>query len=797
MKKTLQSLTLGLALLAGVQFATAGEIISPASVGVYLQPKVDPALAPLNLASDGKALYRIVTSAKPSAQETLAAGDLAMWLHKISGATFQVLREGGKPIEGGVISIGDTALMRAAGLPAVDLKQDGYRLAFRDGTLFITGGSRQGVVNGVYALLEEDLGCRWYQPGPDGMVIPKHATLTLQPAPRSFVSPFDQLRRIDYADVNNGDWQRQNRVRNGIWDGYFVHTYNHLMPPKDYFAPHPDYFSMINGKRVDKQLCPTHPEVRELILIKIRDRLRKNPKAEYIAVDPNDGGGACHCPTCQALIDREGTEMGPLLDLVNTVAAGIRDEFPQVRVTTLAYLNTVVPPKTFGPATNALTWFATDAHAWGFGDLFVWETDKSSQAMQAWFDRWKSPLIVWDYPSLFHASQVNFDLPVIAPNLQWFAKHGASGIYFQTVHNNNFAADHSYQRSWIFSKLGWNPDLDVQALVRDFNAGFYGAAAPHMQAYDDMLWNEWKKWHAKTTTEFPTPWNRDEARKEKRPGRVKVDPAFWETAEKHLLAAENAVADNEILRRRVRTARLPFQYMKLEKGPGQDVAAYSRMISDYEADAKAAKLIWVENFVCAYVKGGDLPRKVFYWQKLTLPPPTVPFRELDNSWRFAPDLENKGLAERWFEPDYPDLAWATLRSDTGTGWEQNYKNLALGWYRQTFNVTEEMMRRPTLWLLFGAVDEEAEVFINGKLAFEHTTKSTGLHVTKLWEQPFVFDARPFVKAGANTLAVRVTNSAAMAGIWRPVWFILQNAKPDPKKTLEEIELIKTKEKLKR
>jgi len=174
-----------------------------------------------------------------------------------------------------------------------------------------------------------------------------------------------------------------------------------------------------------------------------------------------------------------------------------------------------------------------------------------------------------------------------------------------------------------------------------------------------------------------------------------------------------------------------------------------------------------------------------------LPHPSaeIPYTELDNAWKFAPDADNKGMTQRWYDPSYSDLAWATLRSDTGGGWDsQGFAGTHLGWYRQTFTVTDEMLRRPALWMLFGAVDEEAEVFINGQLAFEHTVKSTGLTVQVLWNRPFVFDAKPFVKAGKNTLAVRVTDTVAMAGIWLPVRFIPTDEKPDAQKTLDEIEL---------
>jgi len=49
--------------------------------------------------------------------------------------------------------------------------------------------------------------------------------------------------------------------------------------------------------------------------------------------------------------------------------------------------------------------------------------------------------------------------------------------------------DRCEKRAWVQAKLLWNPARDVRALMRDFNAGVYGAAAPMMDEYDDLLEN--------------------------------------------------------------------------------------------------------------------------------------------------------------------------------------------------------------------------------------------------------------------------------------------------------------------
>ena len=588
-----------------------------------LKPKGKAAGA-IALAKGGKTGYRILIPTKPTTMEEKAAADLAQWLQVVTGASFPVVKEEPGISPRHVISVGNTAIRDTSGLPKSDLHLDGYAIAVKDGNLFITGGTRRGIIDGVYALLEEDLGCRWYQSGDDGAVIPSLPTLNLRVVPRVYVPPFEMLRAIHYSDARDTDWGLRNKTFHwwGVqseWGGYakwvpsYVHTYEWYVS-SGLYEKHPEYFMMgDDGKRVTRQICPSNPEVVKIVVDKAKASLQSDPDAVYLDMSPNDGGGACHCPLCQPLIDSEGTEMAPLLKLVNTVADAVREQHPQVYVTTLAYLNTVVPPKTFGPRPNVMIWMCTDAHAWSFTDLFFTETQKSSQAMQAWHDKWQAPSIVWDYPSHWGLAPVNFNMPVIAANLRQYVKNGAKGILFQTEHNPNLSIDHSFQRCWVFAKLGWDPTLDTKALVRDFNSGFYGAAAPEMQAYDDMIWSAWEKWHKKTAKK--TPWDTAKAYEKKWSGRVSVAPSFWDAAEKHIDAAEKAVGDDPILKKRVCTARLPLTYIRLEKGPGDDIAAYKSKIKEFEIDARNANCLIVEGVVGPPITE-DLTKVINKWYVL-------------------------------------------------------------------------------------------------------------------------------------------------------------------------------------
>jgi len=496
--------------------------------------------------------------------------------------------------------------------------------------------------------------------------------------------------------------------------------------------------------------------------------LRANPDVQIVDISPNDRRDYCECPHCKAIDDAEGTKMGSLLTLINLVADAVKDEFPDVRITTLAYLDTVVPPRTIRPRDNVLLWLCSDAHAWSNPNLFVWETDKFSTSMRRW-QAMGAKMVIWDYPSSFVYMQPNLNLYVQAENVRWYAEHGATGIFYQCMHNWNRAADHSYLRGWLWAQQAWDPSLDTAALVRDFNYGFYGKAAAPMQRYDDMLhaaWGEWRKHRDEEGYTGP------------------VDVQFAERGLALMAEALGLAEGDEELVRRIDIARLPLLFIRLQAGRMGELDPYLAMVDDFERIARGANAVFIENAFQA----PDLDAKLAYWrEKARLDPDKLSCLSLSNEWRFKPDPTDAGVGERWFAPELDDAGWAKVRSDTGNGWEaQGFpSHHGYGWYRQRFSVPQDVLTQETLRLFFGAVDEQAWVYINGKPAFEHSVATTGLPVETLWITPFSFDPRTFLRPGENDIAVRVHDTLGMAGIWKPVTFIWGEVSQSPA-LLEEL-----------
>ena len=594
---------------------------------------------PITLAKEGRTETYIVYGAKPTTQEVKAAQDLAYWLQEITGASFEIIQE--DPVDKGgyvapgadsgaeapdrpkrFVSVGQTRLAFRAkvGLGELAHQQEAYRIAQHKGSLYLLGGRGRGIINAVYALLEEDLGCRWYTPGATS--IPRTPTLKFRPVTRTYVPVLVDRRDPYYTEVQDVDWSLRNRTFTiGVavpmeWGGHakplarFVHSFNEFIRRSE-FEQHPEYFMMKDGQRNPHQLCLTNPEVRRILIETTLARLEKKPDSRIVDISPNDGGGTCACGACKAISDAEGSNMGPLLDLVNAVADAVAEDYPDLRVTTLAYLDTKTPPRNLRPRDNVLIWLATDDHNWEYLLLHIWETEKFSTALKAWSET-GARVIIWDYMIDFHNYIVPLpNMPVVAPNLRYYIEHGVTGVFLQAQHHPTNGVDRSLMRSWVWAKQLWDPSRSTRPLIRDFNYGFYGAAGEPMQEYCDMLWEIWERLHADSEKLLSL-------HKEHGPGAraAYLTPEFIGQARDIFARAEALAGDDTELQDRIALAKLPILYLKLEEGLGEDALAYHELIDEFEHTATKNKVKAVKSGLRAPFRDETIEA----WRQQAAPP---------------------------------------------------------------------------------------------------------------------------------------------------------------------------------
>ena len=260
------------------------------------------------------------------------------------------------------------------------------------------------------------------------------------------------------------------------------------MPPAKHFEEHPEWYSLIDGKRTagtKGQLCLTNEEMKKVMIANVLEWCRQRPEYVMVSVSQMDWGGYCQCEKCSSLAEKEGSQSGPVIHLVNAVAAEVEKEFPNMTVGTLAYQYTRKPPRHVKPRDNVVIRLCS------IESDFLRPLDSEYNAsfrdqIKGWRKIAKH-LYIWDYTINFH----NFIYPhpnlhVLADNLRFFADNNAYSVFEQ---GNGYSIGGEFQviKTWVIGHLLWNPYRDGDELIKEFVNGYYGKAAPFILDYIELI----------------------------------------------------------------------------------------------------------------------------------------------------------------------------------------------------------------------------------------------------------------------------------------------------------------------
>ena len=574
----------------------------------------------LVLAANGISDYTIVVPGKPTAQEEKAAELVQHWLEQMSGVALPVVKES-TPHQPHEISIGLTDRISHTNLAqSRDLGEEGYQIAVHESRIFLVGGTRRGPINAALALLEEDLGIRWYTP--TAHRVEERAVVEVGIVSRRFV-PSLSLRDPFVFDAFDGTWSLMNRTNShaapvpqelgghlGYPPGWFVHTAAKMVSI-DLFDEHPEYFAEIDGQRRRErngrhpaQLCLTNPEVPRLASESVLRVLAENPQARLISVSPNDGGDYCQCSVCSALNEAEQSGGATLLQFVNRVAQAIETKHPDVRIVHLAYLGTDSATKTIRPRDNVVVMFATDYDAWRWPFVPYSDTEVTRRRLAPWAEI-GAHVYIWDYVTNFsHYLLPMPNIPIIEKNLHFLLDRGAEGIFLQGAYQSPGSA-RGPLRAWVWAKKLWDPERKVGALVRDFTDGYFESAAPPLRAYNELL----DRVHEEQFDQFVAEY---ESGHEIRYNiRYKpdafLDADFLSAASALFEEAERLASSANILAR-VKLAKLSILYAKLTLGPGFTNDDYAVLIGEFETIAR------LEDVTHLREGAPDLDEKISAWR---------------------------------------------------------------------------------------------------------------------------------------------------------------------------------------
>jgi coagulation factor 5/8 type domain protein len=495
--------------------------------------------------------YKVVLPEDATTKEKKAAVVLRDYLKKISGKELQISSANQIESKGNIV-ICSEGRDKFTGNKVLGLGDDGFHIYTDKGNLYIVGGTGDGVIYGVYSFLEEYLNCRMYTA--DVQIIPKKETLLIPEHIDNRQVPILKHRYLGYRGMGVGEYALWNKLSPPLgtveshW-GLFAESFGRLLLPDKYYKEHPEYYAYYNGKRVPSQLCLSNPDVLKLVVADLRKRMAAKPDAIYWSVSQNDNVGYCHCDKCAAIDKEEGNPSGSIIRFVNQVA----EQFPDKMISTLAYTYSRGAPTKTKPANNVNIMFCNIE----CNRSCPLENDSISASFRKDITDWSKiakNIFVWDYVIQFKNLVSPFpNLRTLQPNLEYFVKHGVTGIFEQG--NREVGGEFCELRSYLLSKLMWNPSLNADSIIADFTNGYYGKGGVYIKEYIDLLHNNLEKSGDRLSIFGNT---LDPKKSYLSPECIRQYGALFDRA-------EISEQDHPAVLQRIKTARLPLTYVEIEQ----------------------------------------------------------------------------------------------------------------------------------------------------------------------------------------------------------------------------------------
>jgi len=505
--------------------------------------------------------YTIVIGRDASRSEQHAATELQKYIEKISGRVVPI-KSDDDDIGTRMILVGNSSKLKELGLDIDfdDLGDEGFVMKTAGGNLVLAGGRKRGTLYSVYTFLEEYLGCGWFIPGPMCEVTPREGRFKIGKLDDRQKPSFEWRALSSVYDV---EWQVKNKLDPTIrgsgageerGDPPVFHSYCHifdrLIPPAKYFVPHPEYVSLVKGRRRwnGAQICTTNPDVIKICADQICQWMDEHPECRIFSICQDDGGGWCECEDCKALDTREGCVSDRLVVFFNAVARKVYEKHPDKLIYTLAYSAGIDPPlrekhieKNIMVQICHIRYPCCHVHPI--------ETCPKNAEYKAQVEAWAAlaPILyVYDYRVDYN----NYLMPypncyAIARDVPYYKKVGVKGIFYQ---GGGAALNHGMCH-YLLAKLMWNHKADVKKLTDRFFERYFGRAAKPMKKY-------WKLLHDRV-------WNEDiHICLYTRPPEELFTADVLAKADEFFDEAEGA-AENDLIRERVRLERLPLYWVKL------------------------------------------------------------------------------------------------------------------------------------------------------------------------------------------------------------------------------------------
>lgn len=512
---------------------------------------------------NGKSDWTIYVPADAIPANKTAAAELQSFLQKATGVKLEITQTAKGENQ---ILIGQSAAAEKL-LPAlkgIKWKSDEIMIAPAGNNLILTGEQPRGPLYATYEFLEQ-IGVRFWSA--TEIKIPSLKTVKL-PGKSYRYAPQIPVRVLGIYEskafpMHGARMRLHNPVgkQDETWGGSIQligpwHTFDSVfMPAAKYLKTNPEFFSLRGKKRVggqmEGQLCLSNMEMRKEFLKNVLAELKKHENPKFISITQNDNDNNCQCANCLAMDKKFGGVSGTMLDFANYIAENLVKVYPDIIVQTFAYRYTQTAPTNIKGHKNVSVFYCTLNRDMTrpLQDTTRPLNAKIAKDLTAWSKIVKQ-IDIWDYATSFASYFSPMpNMRVVPEDIKFLRDRNVHMLQIQgnTTGNGNPEELQSL-RYYLWAKALWNPDLDVDKIIKEYVEDYYGKAAPAIMEYIAFR----DKINQKIDHQVPVfihnaPWISDED--------IMESLKYIEKAKR--------LADTDVIRGRVEKLRKNMEYMKI------------------------------------------------------------------------------------------------------------------------------------------------------------------------------------------------------------------------------------------
>lgn len=483
----------------------------------------------------------------------LAADELSLYVEKVSGKKLPVVIGNSSAqkqiIVGNSENLSELPKEIKNAFAKENVKADAFCILSKDQRLFLVGNKNVAELYAVYHFLHRQLGVYWLKPADDvddGEYFEHKDTIVIKDG-FEFNQPDFTYRRFDLTGAAWNIIPKKGiawTLRNGMqashaygsrpkikdlveyYDtrvmdinvGQGGHTTFSSAVPKSLFETHPEYFSLLDGKRTlfdgghsCYQYCISNPGVQELVLNKILKKIEEYgvDKYQYLFGMADTSVGWCECDTCKAL-DGNGENDGFNVStrfhkVAESIAQKVYAKYPDARLSVWAYASYREIPHhvTHDPRMELIYCIHGRCYAHQLDDPNCRRNVNQLSLLKKWLAI--SPKVrSYEYYNCTHPFYVPTER-TLAKDIALYKQIGLIGFKEEApfpdagfvpkrkdyeVRKDIFPS--IWQHNYVLAKLLWRTEQDVNAILADIEPKYYGTAYPAMGKYHELRRKLWE-----------------------------------------------------------------------------------------------------------------------------------------------------------------------------------------------------------------------------------------------------------------------------------------------------------------